>query len=300
MCRRAWRASSSSHGPHIPPCSAQPCSSTRSGPWPRISTCRVMSRAAREHAASGSRASASSRRSTSAVSWAAENVMRRREVPAGTVGGRIAGTHRPCARSASLAATAGGTAQHDRLDRRGGIEQPQSQAAARGGNARRARAAGPAATARPASRAARPGSRQRPPAAAQSYRDRCAPSAAGSRRVRASRRRTRRTCRTPCRACTSGSARRRASSPAASSEPGRCRRARRVRGRRPRTATPRGRGRRRSCRSGATSPSMLNTPSVTTIVRPALPPREAGFERRRVRMRVAREAGAAREPGVEQ
>jgi hypothetical protein len=49
---------------------------------------------------------AARRRSTSASVWAAEKVTRRREVPSGTVGGRMAGTRRPRASRASAAATA--------------------------------------------------------------------------------------------------------------------------------------------------------------------------------------------------
>ena len=47
-----------------------------------------------------------SRRSTSSSVWAAESVMRSRELPGGTVGGRMAGTSRPRSSSAAEAATA--------------------------------------------------------------------------------------------------------------------------------------------------------------------------------------------------
>ncbi|ABA47844.1 hypothetical protein BURPS1710b_0571 [Burkholderia pseudomallei 1710b] len=49
--------------------------------------------------------SAASRRARSSNECAADSEMRSRDVPAGTVGGRIAGTHRPCASSAAIAAS---------------------------------------------------------------------------------------------------------------------------------------------------------------------------------------------------
>ena len=67
----------------------------------------------RRHASSSARAAAS--RSTSPGSWAADRVMRRRDDPAGTVGGRMAGTKKPRARERRGHGQGPGlAAQHDR------------------------------------------------------------------------------------------------------------------------------------------------------------------------------------------
>ena len=122
----------------MPPCRAQPCSRTRSGPCPRTFDVQAHSSSPRPRSA----ASDSSSRSRSESVCAAENVMRSREVPAGTVGGRIAGTKIPASRSAAPAVERRGlAAEQQRLDRR------RSEARAAGpaprprrGTARRGRA----------------------------------------------------------------------------------------------------------------------------------------------------------------
>jgi hypothetical protein len=50
----------------------------------------------------GSAYNAATSRSTSSAEWAAEREIRKRAVPAGTVGGRIAGTQIPCSRNFAI------------------------------------------------------------------------------------------------------------------------------------------------------------------------------------------------------
>ncbi len=73
-------------------------------------------------------ANCSNSRSTCSSLCAALRVMRRREVPAGTVGGRIAPINRPRSRSRSLRASArAGVSHQQRLDGAGGRHQRQIQ-----------------------------------------------------------------------------------------------------------------------------------------------------------------------------
>ena len=298
-CRRAWRASSSSHGPHMPPCSAQPCSSTRSGPVAAdldVQRSWLQCPAGPRRAGPAPRAADRRRRRV----CAAENVTRRRDVPAGTVGGRIAGTQRPRASSASLAASAAASLPSSigwigvaRGQQRAG----RAPRAARG-SARRDRALARAARARRCSTSQRCARRARPrPAAAPSCRCRCARAGAASRsapRVPATKapKVPKALPSVPISTGTSSSAEAGCST---TPPPGRAEHAEAVRvvDEQP-GAVLRG-TRRASSRSGARSPSMLNTPSVTT---------SACACRRRVRAAraalaasacaIAREARAAR------
>ena len=199
---------------------------------------------------------------------------RRREVP-DRHGRRTNRRHPETLFEQGIARSDGGRfiADQDRLDRRARRQRRQAQVCeARPETRRVLEHAARDARVRRASRAAIRAWRRQPPAAAPSCRCRCGPAAAGSRPAPRSPRRTRRTCRQPCRACTSGSARRRAPSPASSTAPAPVA---------PSTPNPCASST-SSCaadsrqaaamsRSGAMSPSMLNTPSVITSVRAVAP-----------------------------
>ena len=187
-------------------------------------------------------------------------------MPSGTLGGRIGTTRRPCVGEAGCRGQRClGRAEHQRDDRGGGCGDVRGRPRAAGRercNARGARA--------PRRRCAGLRARPRPsPAARRCRRRTCARGCAASRSGRPVRPRSRRPRRTPSTACRAARARGRRR-PARRRCRGRRGPARRSRARRRPSPSRRApRPRRRCPPRSAASPSIENTPSVTTSRRPA-------------------------------
>ena len=106
---RKRAASRATSGPQRPECIAKPCNSTSGGPLPIDSTCSAAHRRRSAHVATGvcgNPGGALGECIDVGDRVRRASVTRRRAVPFGTVGGRIAGTQNPRSRSASASSTA--------------------------------------------------------------------------------------------------------------------------------------------------------------------------------------------------